>query len=232
MNYNTERKKHRTLSLVSRGARFQFEIAVVLTLILPLLTFSYLYHRGIIVIKVLNGHTWGIISILVVIMCLGYVLLVKYPRTIIKLRKYLQSIASGEMPEVVALLAKESDIISIENYFNMIIGQMKKRISRIHEQGEKLIEAERQRVMMESLCTACHHLGQPATTIACYLEFLKAETLSPGGSENLAKCVDEVHKMGNILAELQNINEYRTESYCEIDNALDLPHTKMIATNK
>jgi signal transduction histidine kinase len=92
---------------------------------------------------------------------------------------------------------------------------MKERMVMIKVQGEKLMKAERQRVMTESICTACHCLGQPATTIACYLEMLKSEALSPVGKESLSGCIHESDRMREILEELQGIEEYHTESYCD-----------------
>jgi len=192
----------------------QFGVAIALTTVLPLLTLVYMFSSGTSALNLPEIALWALAFILTGMVCLGYGLLIKYPVTIINLRRYIEKVAHGEIPNSVDLPKGESDITAIQNYFNLIIAQMKKRINIIEEQQAALIKAERQRVMTESLCTACHHLGQPATTMVCYLEFLKKETLSPSGIENLTRCIEEADRMRATLQSLQKITRYRTEPYC------------------
>ena len=206
-------------SLLSQGTKFHFEVAIVLVSIIPLLSLVYLYHLGSIEVNTTRSVTWVVLALQVFIMCLGCSLLAKYPRTIVRLRKYVESVAKGEVLDGVDLLAQESDMTAIQKYFNLILDQMRHRIARIEEQQEALIDAERQRVMTESLCTACHHLGQPATTIACYLQLLKREALSADGAENLQKCLGEADRLRDALDELQSVSTYRTEPYCAVPGA-------------
>jgi methyl-accepting chemotaxis protein len=207
------------MSLASQGSRAQFGVAIALISVIPLLTLSYMLQSRSSGASLSVGMTWTVGAVLTCSVILGYALLVKYPRTVIRLRKHMEKIARGELPDSIDLLNGESDVSAIEEYFNLIIARMKKRIATIEEQGKQLVEVERQRVMTESLCTACHCLGQPATTIECYLELLKTESLSSVGGEHLAHCIDESGKMREILVELQSITEYRTEPYCDMQEA-------------
>lgn len=215
-------------SMVSSGSRAQFGVAIALITMLPLLTLFYLFHSGPAAGDLPDAAIWAIAIILVGLVCLGYGLLVKYPMTIIHLRQYMESTARGEMPSAVDLPEGESDITAIEQYFNLILTQMKNRIALIQEQQTALTHVERQRVMTESLCTACHHLGQPATALMCYLDLLKTESLSPDGCRHLAGCIGAADKMRNILGELQNITEYRTEPYCAVTEGQEHISLKII----
>jgi signal transduction histidine kinase len=213
--------------MTTKGSRVQFGVAVTLTTILPLLTMAHLFYSEN-AANMSEASLWAIGGILIVMVCLGYGILIKYPITIINLRKYMESVARGELPSV-GLPDGESDITAIQEYFNMIINQMKKRITIIEEQQAEIVKNERQRVMVESLCTACHHLGQPATAISCYLELMKREPLSPTGSEYLTLCNGEAKSMRKILNELQNITEYRTEPYCTVSEQHDEAPLKILS---
>jgi signal transduction histidine kinase len=216
-------------SLSSQGSRVQFGVAIALISIVPLLVLFYMFQVYSSGESISGRKMCTIAALLTFTVYLGYSLLLKYPRTVMRLRKHMESIARGELPDSIDLPDGECDISSLEDYFNLIITSMKERIATINEQGTQLVKAERQRVMTESLCTACHCLGQPATTIACYLDLLKAESLSPAGGKYLANCIDESGRMRAILLELQNITEYRTESYCAIPEQCD-PSPRIVQT--
>ena len=83
----------------------------------------------------------------------------------------------------------------------------------LEEQREKLIDAERQRVMIESLGAACHHLGQPVTVITGYLQLMQRAETSPERLEMLDSCLKAAEAMGDVLRRLQMVSEYRTEPY-------------------
>jgi signal transduction histidine kinase len=188
---------------------------VILVAILPFLVLVYLGLNNYVPAGITLTWWLVILCLLFVVICLGFALLVKYPRTIISIRNYLKDVAEGEVPEVVQLLENESDITAIEQYFNMVIEQMRERVRTIREQREKLILAERQRVMTETICTTSHHLGQPATSIICYLELLRMRSLPDEASDIVENCVSEANRLRYLLAELQSITQYRTEPYVE-----------------
>ena len=85
------------------------------------------------------------------------------------------------------------------------------------EQAER--QAERQRVMVESLGAACHHLGQPATVLLASLELM---TRMPSQDravteELLASSMEAAESLREMLHELNNMteSEYRTTAYLE-----------------
>jgi signal transduction histidine kinase len=206
-------------SLSSRGSRAQFVVAMALISIIPILTLVYAFWPHVDLTTISTSRIWTLGGIMGMTICLGYGLLLRYPRTMIRLRRQMEQIARGELPERIELIEGEGDITAIEEYFNLIVAGMKERISTITEQGEQLVVAERQRVMTESLCTACHCLGQPATAIGCYLQLLKSEALSPAGNHYLSSCLDEADRMRVTLLELQGITEYETVPYCKSSGA-------------
>ncbi len=78
-------------------------------------------------------------------------------------------------------------------------------------------ETERQRVMLESLGAACHHLGQPATVIMANLGLIQSrlktsDKLIDGLVEN---CLDAAKRLGDVLHKLNEVNEYRTTRYLD-----------------
>jgi len=83
----------------------------------------------------------------------------------------------------------------------------------LEKQRERLMDAERQRVMLESLGAACHHLGQPATVISAFLQVMKRTETSPERTEILDKCLKAAEAMDDILHRLQMVSQYRTEPY-------------------
>lgn len=83
------------------------------------------------------------------------------------------------------------------------------------EEAEK--HAERQRVMVESLGTACHHLGQPATVLLASLELMsRMRSVDPGKSDELlSSSIEAAESMRRMLHDLNQMAEYRTKSYIE-----------------
>ena len=85
------------------------------------------------------------------------------------------------------------------------------------EEAER--RAERQRVMVESLGAACHHLGQPATVLLASLELM---TRVPNQDravteELLASSMEAAESLREMLHELNDMteSEYRTTTYMD-----------------
>jgi len=78
-------------------------------------------------------------------------------------------------------------------------------------------EAERHRVMLESLGAACHHLGQPATVLMANLELIRRRLAEaePSVRQLVDASVESVQKLGEILQKLQAVNAYQTTQYVE-----------------
>jgi DNA-binding NtrC family response regulator len=83
----------------------------------------------------------------------------------------------------------------------------------IEKQRQTLTEAERQRVMIESLGAACHHLGQPATVIMACLALMRNEHPSPEMEAVIEECEKAAMALGDILKRLNGISTYRTIPY-------------------
>ncbi|MDD4873006.1 MAG: PAS domain-containing protein, partial [Kiritimatiellae bacterium] len=83
---------------------------------------------------------------------------------------------------------------------------------------EALREAERQRVMLESLGAACHHLGQPATVLLANLGIMQKKLGDKDDliiKELVSTSIDAAETLGDILHKLNTVNEYKTTRYLE-----------------
>ncbi len=103
------------------------------------------------------------------------------------------------------------------------------------EQAER--QAERQRVMVESLGAACHHLGQPATVLLASLELM---TRMPSQDravteELLSSSMEAAESLREMLHELNDMteSEYRTTAYLESgkDSGVDAPRILDVRSN-
>jgi PAS domain S-box-containing protein len=76
-------------------------------------------------------------------------------------------------------------------------------------------EAEKQRVMLESLGAACHHLGQPATVLSANLAIIKQRIETPDQLVNdlVSSSIESCERLADILYQLNTVNEYRTTNY-------------------
>ena len=75
-------------------------------------------------------------------------------------------------------------------------------------------EAERQRVMLESIGAACHHMSQPVTALLTNLELMQKMDFSGDRMKELADISREAAgTLGGILHRLNSVNEYRTTEY-------------------
>ncbi len=84
-------------------------------------------------------------------------------------------------------------------------------------------EAERHRVMLESLGAACHHLGQPATVLLANLGIIQKK-LNNGESvvpRLVDSSIEAVKSLGQILHRLNAVNEYKTTDYLRNDSDAD-----------
>jgi PAS domain S-box-containing protein len=98
------------------------------------------------------------------------------------------------------------------------------------QQAER--EAERNRVMLESLGAACHHLGQPATVLLTNLGVMQARMATT--DEMLKDLVDNSIHAAEILREilhrLNAVNEYKTMQYIkQAEGAGDQDSNRILA---
>lgn len=201
------------MSIVSRGAGFQFAVGIILVSLFPLLVLEYvllvLFHSD----TIDRMHAWTLATSCAVVVLSGLVLLGKYPVNIVRLRRYLSALADGKVPHHVDLITGESDLAAIEAQMSRIMAQTEERIRTIETQTRALVDSERQRVMLESLGAACHHIGQPATVIMAYLDFLRQRETDPEKRNMLDTCRQAAEELAGLLLKLQRITTYQTEPY-------------------
>ena len=130
---------------------------------------------------------------------------------------------TGEGDEETAVAALKSGAmdylvkgsITPETLYRSVMNAVEKIRMRlaIEEQRQALLQAERERVMIQSIGAACHHLGQPATTLTCCLELLKVHCAQPEAKSMLNECAKAAEELGEIIHQLQHVCEYRTVAY-------------------
>lgn len=95
---------------------------------------------------------------------------------------------------------------------------------KIEEQRKALLDAERQRVMMESVAATCHHFAGPLTTMFSNLQmFAGVENIEEPEKRNmLDQCLKAAEMMKIILNKFQQVREYRTRPFLDDFNILDI----------
>jgi FixJ family two-component response regulator len=83
----------------------------------------------------------------------------------------------------------------------------------LERQRAELLEAERQKAMIQSLGAACHHLGQPATTLQCCLELLQRLNLASDVKELVSQGNAAMLEMSETLHDLQRVCAFSTTTY-------------------
>lgn len=162
----------------------------------------------------------------------GYRILRKYSANIIKLRNQIQKLAEGTLPRkfVLEQTICSDDLKFIENNLNAILSQMNDRLDlikeklriesglreEIQEQQRTLLQAERHRVMLQSISAACHHPGQPASRLKTRLLQLKKEAHSIDELNETESLLREVEEISNVLQRMREVNEFRTEPYTAV----------------
>ncbi len=222
--------------MVAHNARSQAKIAIVLTVVIPSLA---LFYMGMIYDK--NQLTFPVIALILALTIqvarLGYVVLRKYPDNIMKIRKYVTEIAEGTLPEKIALTdtMDSDDLRYIEENFNNVLVEMRRQIAASEEllriehmlrktvenQQQTLLEAERHRVMIQTLGAACHHIGQPATVLQVRLSLLQKFTTDARELEEIEGCVESVQRISDVLHQLQRISLFRTMPYIHSEGTTD-----------
>lgn len=225
-------------SLTAYDATTQAKIAVLLMAVIPALS---LFYMGTV-----TGTDGGQLSLTTKLITYalttavavpGFLILRKYPSNILKLRRYITEIAEGTLPEKIALEDTQSsdDLRYIENNFNCVLNELRRKIEAaeeqlreerllkqtIEQQQQTLLEAERHRVMIQTLGAACHHIGQPATVLQLRLQFLQETATNANETNEIAECVKAMQMISDILHRLQKVSEFRTVPYIQSANSID-----------
>lgn len=92
-------------------------------------------------------------------------------------------------------------------------------------------EAERHRVMLESLGAACHHLGQPATVLLANLGIMQRKLLTtsdPLVADLVKSSIEAAETLGGILHKLNTVNEYKTTRYLDRPDGIDSDENRIL----
>jgi len=199
-------------SLISLGTRQQFAVAVALMSVIPLLAFAYVLGNAI-VTRSLDGETlFLLLPSIVGMMALGAMLLVRHTLEVNRLRRYLEEMSRGGEPLVAADQSSE-DFVAIQRSIGAVIKQGSEQVREIEAHSKALVQAEQQRVMVETVGAACHHLGQPATIIRGYLELMKRSEVSPEMRAMIQECQAATEDVATVLHRLKKVGQYETEPY-------------------
>lgn len=217
------RRRQSKASMTARGAQGQFLVAVALTSVIPALSLVFVLFtvRMLPPEHLLSVALWPILVITGLLMALGICIMSKYPRNIVRMRRYLEGLAAGRMPEGIDLATDEDDLRAIELCMQLIIRQTEDRIRMIQQHEEALRIAERQRVMIESLGTACHHLGQPVTVMSVLMHMIEKQDMTRELRALVTQGIDSVTELCDLLKRLQGIAHYRTETYRTVETPTD-----------
>ena len=93
------------------------------------------------------------------------------------------------------------------------------------------LQAERAKVVMDSLAGFCHALGQPATVMLSSIELLKMDGIDEATKKQVIDmCYDAVMEIKSLLAEMKQRREYVAEAYLSgndaAGNMISLPEWK------
>lgn len=227
-----------TMSLTRCDAANQVKIAALLMAVIPALSLFYLgmstFEQPVYLPFLIKAL---ILAINVILVGGGFLILRKYPDNILKLRQYITEIAKGMIPDKIVLAdTKNSDDLRyIEENFNNILTELRNRIDTaekqlqteqhlretIEQQQKSLLDAERHRVMIQTLGAACHHIGQPATVLQVRLEFLRNLATDKKEIAEIECCVAAIQQISGILHQLQKVSEFRTVPYTRMEGEID-----------
>jgi len=195
-----------------RTTRYQFTVAVAIMSAIPLLAFYYLVAQGILgnpmrQESILLLSVWSVALVL-----LGILLLRRHVVEVGRLRRYLELMANGGVPEGGVRTSTE-DFLAMAKALGTVMEHADEKVRAMEEQSRSRLQTEQQRVMVETMGAACHHLGQPATVIGVYLDLMKKKEMSPEMQRLIDECQLAAADVSGILHRLQGVARYETEPY-------------------
>lgn len=217
--------------LAAHNALYQSIVGIVLMALIPVLSLVYM---GSLTWfgpeRVSSGYRIMAFASVSVLAAAGLVILLKFPKNIIRLRRYISDVAAGTLPERVDLLDTRSsdDLKFIESGLNAIIRELRDQVEQarsqervehelretVERQHAVIVRAEKHRAMVQSLGAACHHLGQPVTIMEMRLHLMKQiEHVPEEELVQIEECEKAIQQIMDILEKLRTVGEFRTVPY-------------------
>lgn len=162
--------------LSTRGARIHFAVAVALSAVLPSLTL-FLILQPDSGARPLSAVQWSVAGASIsAVMLAGYILLWRYPATIIRLRACLQSVVNGDLPDMVDLAAGEQDVMAIEDALNLVLQRLRHRLSEVQSQKSRLEDELFRAQKLEAIGTLAagitHEISTPLQFVSNNVQFI------------------------------------------------------------
>jgi len=90
-------------------------------------------------------------------------------------------------------------------------------ITEVKMAREAIETAEKHKVMLQSLGSACHYMSQPLTVLLSSAELIKSRAgeMDPSMSSLIQQVIDSAGALGSTIHKLNEVNEYRVEKYTE-----------------
>ncbi|NQT93990.1 MAG: PAS domain S-box protein [Lentisphaerae bacterium] len=126
--------------------------------------------------------------------------------------------------QISAACNRNSDGEPVGIVFSFVDISDRKRVEEIQRRSEQ------QRVMLESLGAACHHLGQPATVLLANLGVLRKRLEAADGrsTELVDNSIEAAKALGEILHKLNEVTKYETTTYLRGPEGSDLPENRIL----
>lgn len=226
------------MHLSSRGAEAHFAVAIALVAVLPCLTLLYLFGTAQGIPPLTLAQLWSAALGVALPMTFGYLLLARYPAAIIRLRAYLQTIAMGDLPDAIDLLASENDIAAIERALNQVLKMLSQKLNEVQAEKSLLQDELFQSQKLESLGTlasgVAHEINNPINGIMNYAQVIIDElgTDSPVAPYAL-EIEKETQRVAKVVTNLlsfarQDKQTHECACVCDIvDAVLSLVRTVM-----
>jgi len=217
-------------ALRSRGARYHIGIAMALITVLPALALSYLLFIESRAGEVVLAGRPVIAGAMLLNIILGYLLLSKYPANIIRLRKYLQEMISGKLPDEVKLLSSMDDIDAIERSMNMLLTRLSSQVEKLESAYATLEREVRERRRAERLkdefvSIVSHELRTPLAVtkegISLVLDGIPGE-INAKQAKVLAKAKSSIDRLTRIINDLLDISKIEAGKMTMHREQLDL----------
>ena len=135
----------------------------------------------------------------------------------------------NKLPYIAARTLREWDCmmqsrdIKSESGLSYTIEELSNANRKILDQQQRLLEEERDKVLLQIAGATAHKLGQPLMTLLGNIEMIELNKKSPDKlKNNLEKIKDAGQRMSNIVKNMQTIRSHETKTYYNDISIIDL----------